>query len=871
MKEIKNIFNLILKQIPDLVIFVLDTNGNFLVFSDVFREVVKKTWGKDIEIGSNFFEAITFDDDLKIIKADFNRALEREVFENNQQYGGVNLERKYYRSRWSPLVKESEVIGTICTIYKLRETCVKIEESFHSEDVFRMIFDLSSEGLICTQLDRPIACDESIFDENIIKELLENEKIIYANQMLLQQLQASKESVIGASLKDVFDYPLQNSVKEYTMLLKNKRATLINFENQRDGQGVWIEGNYVTICNEKNEIVGHFGSRRDITKRVEMEQSSEQNKYLLNYIIEHDRTAVAVHDKDLRYIYVSQKYKNDFGVADMDLIGHKHYDLFPSTSQKWREIHQRALSGEIAHSDEDYYVQEDGQANWIRWECRPWYDTTGEIGGIIVYVEIINEEKRINAVLKENELRLNALFSQASIGISYGSLDHEFAQVNQKLCSITGYSIDELNKLSYEEISHPKDLEKYNQNKRKLINREIDDFILENRFIKKNKDIIWANVTYSLIEGEGLAGSYMLMVFQDITSRKHTEEKMVFLNYHDQLTGIYNRRFYEEELKRLDTSRNLPISLIVADANGLKLINDVFGHVQGDTMIKTIADVLVEECRSDDIIARVGGDEFVVLLSKTSQEEAKNIGKRIEKSLEGKNIKRAPVTVALGIATKEDSKADIMDVFNEAEAMMYRKKLDHRSEMMNGTVHIILDSFFQQYKNEKTHAFRVSEMCYEVGKYMNFESQQLEKLRVAGLMHDIGKVNISSSVLNKVTKLDSREWEEIMRHSEIGYRILSAVSEFAEVSEYVLASHEWWDGKGYPKGLEKNKIPLASRIIAVVDAYDMMVNSNSYTNKLTQDEALAELRKMANSQFDPDVVEAFINNKVYSIEIAQKN
>lgn len=865
MKHIKNIFSLIIKQIPDFVLFVLDADGNFLIFSETLKKMVKKTWGTDIEVGSNVFDAITFEEDKIKIEQDFKRALSKEIFEESAQYGAVDLARKYYTSKWSPLIKNDEVVGAICTVSLMRKTSLKIEDAFNSDDMFQMFFDLSSDGLMCTQLNTPIPCDEWQQNKKTIIDMIENERIIYVNQAMLQQLQASESNVINASIKEVFDSTEEKMIETYSQLLKHKRLTLKTYEKKRNGEWMWIEGNYVTICNEKNQIVGHFASRRDITKRVEMEQLAQQKEYLLNYIIENDRTAVAVHDKDMRYIYVSQKYKDDFGISDVSLIGKKHYELFLETSDKWRNIHKRALAGEIAKEEEDYYVQANGQENWIRWECRPWFDTHNEIGGIIVYVEIINEEKRIMSVLKENELRLKALFSQAAIGISYGTLENEFDQVNQKLCSITGYSPQELNQLTYQEISHPLDLQKYYQNKQKLINKEINDFILESRLIKKNKEIVWANVTFTLIESEEFIGSYILMMFEDITSRKQSEEKMIFLNYHDQLTGLYNRRFYEEELNRLDTLRNLPMSLIVADANGLKLINDAFGHVSGDKMIQIIADVFVKECRSDDIIARIGGDEFVVLLSKTSHEEAKLIANRIEKSLQGKHVNQAPITVALGIATKEHQATNIMDVFNEAEAMMYRKKLDRRSEMMNETIQIILESFFNQYKHEKDHAHRVSEMCYKMGVLLNFESQSLEKLRLAGLMHDIGKVNISSSILNKVTTLDKHDWDEIMRHSEIGYRILSAVSEFAEVSEYVLASHERWDGKGYPKGLDKEKIPLASRIIAVADAYDSMVNVNSMAKKDKQKDALEELKKMADLQFDPEVVALFIDHKIYAL------
>lgn len=864
MKQIKDIFSLVLNQIPDLLTFVLDKNGNFLVLSGEFKKIVKKTWGTTIEEGSNLFEAITYKEDSELLQRDFARALQGEIFETTQQYGAVDLARKYYMSKWSPLMKDKQIIGTICAVSHVLIDSKTNVDSIDSTGMFQLFFDLSSDGLICTQLNKPVRCDEVLSDDQKVIEMLNNEIVVYANQTMLHQLKSRECNIVGKSLMEIFDYPIENLLREYKRLLKNQRITIKSQEVMSNGEVVWIEGNYVTMCNDKNEILGHFGSRRDVTDRVAIEQASDQSQYLLNYIIENDRTAVAVHDKELRYVYVSQKYIDEFDLRDKKLIGEKAYDLFPDTPKKWKETYNRALEGEVVQKSEDLIVGNNQKQWWIRWECRPWYDINGAIGGIIVYVENINEEKRISGILKENELRLNALFSQAAIGISYGPINHVFKQVNQKLCEITGYSSDELSVLSFSNICHPMDLKDYVQLRTKLLKNEIEDFMLESRFFKKNKEIIWANVTYSLIESDEVVDKYILMVFEDITKRKEIEEKMIFLNYHDQLTGVYNRRFYEEEMRRLDTSRNLPMSLIVADANGLKLINDAFGHIQGDKMIQTIANVFVEECRSDDIIARIGGDEFVVLLANTDFEAAQGIAKRVHRSLKSKSIHQAPITISLGIATKKEKSKDILDVFNQAEAMMYREKLEHRSGMMSSTIQVILDTFFRENEYEKKHAHRVSEMCHEVGKHMRFDEHDLEKLRIAGLMHDIGKVNIPSSILNKVTKLNKHDWEEIMRHSEIGYRILSAVSEFAEVSEFVLAHHERWDGTGYPKGLKKERIPVASRIISVVDAYDTMVSNNTYTGSHPQDEALAELNRMKGLQFDPHVVEVFIDNKVYN-------
>jgi HD-GYP domain-containing protein (c-di-GMP phosphodiesterase class II) len=150
--------------------------------------------------------------------------------------------------------------------------------------------------------------------------------------------------------------------------------------------------------------------------------------------------------------------------------------------------------------------------------------------------------------------------------------------------------------------------------------------------------------------------------------------------------------------------------------------------------------------------------------------------------------------------------------------------------------------------------------CGAIAQRLNFDHDAINQIKIAGLMHDIGKIGIAESILNKKEKLTADEWKELERHPEIGYRILSSVNEFSEIAEYVLGHHEKWDGSGYPKGLGGQKIPLQSRIIAVADAFDAMTSERTYKEKISEKEAVDELRRGAGKQFDPNVVAAFIRD-----------
>ena len=340
---------------------------------------------------------------------------------------------------------------------------------------------------------------------------------------------------------------------------------------------------------------------------------------------------------------------------------------------------------------------------------------------------------------------------------------------------------------------------------------------------------------------------------------KNTVKEIKELSHTDQLTGLYNRRFFEEELKRLDTLRNLPLSLIMVDVNGLKLTNDAFGHEAGDQLLQKVAQVLKEECRADDIIARIGGDEFVILLPKTDHLQVATLGERLIGATGKKEIKNLPVSASFGWDTKNSQKEDIETVFKRAEDYMYSKKAYKKDSQRQHSLQIILDTLFTKESREREHARRVSEFSVAIGVALGLSEAEVKELKIAGQYHDIGKIALQEDILNKKGKLSDKERKEIKRHPELSYNILSSVNEFGPIAEIVLYHHERWDGKGYPSGLQGEEIPLQSRIIMVADAFDAMTEKRPYRRALNKEEAVLQLKKGAWKQFDGNITEAFIN------------
>ncbi|MBN2898481.1 MAG: diguanylate cyclase [Clostridia bacterium] len=347
------------------------------------------------------------------------------------------------------------------------------------------------------------------------------------------------------------------------------------------------------------------------------------------------------------------------------------------------------------------------------------------------------------------------------------------------------------------------------------------------------------------------------MIFTDITDRIEKESKIEYLSYHDQLTGLYNRRFYEEERRRLDISRNLPFSTVMMDVNGLKLSNDAFGHILGDQLLQCVAEVIKEEFRADDILARVGGDEFVVLLPKTSEAEVAHIVSRVMERMQYERIDVLSVSVSMGWATKTEMIQDIEDVFTKAEEMMYSRKLIESKAMRLKTIDIILDDLRRRSQQQYEHSQNVSQICGEFGRFMNYDDDLVQELERAGALHDIGKISFSESLFDGSRGLSDDEYEEIKRHTEIGYHILKSVDEYATISDCALSHHEWWDGTGYPRNIAGEKIPLLARIISIVNAYEVMTSERPYRETLYCQDALKELKRYSGSQFDPDLLAAF--------------
>ncbi|MBN2794282.1 MAG: diguanylate cyclase [Clostridia bacterium] len=351
--------------------------------------------------------------------------------------------------------------------------------------------------------------------------------------------------------------------------------------------------------------------------------------------------------------------------------------------------------------------------------------------------------------------------------------------------------------------------------------------------------------------------AYMIAIVNEL-NQYNTLKKIREMTFIDELTGLYNRRYFENEISKINHEHLLPLSVIVADVNGLKLINDALGHHSGDLLLKRTADIMLSCNSGNDIISRIGGDEFAILLYNTHEEDCQKIMSKYAKECSRIYVEGMHFSVAFGSATLENLDETIDNVFATAEDKMYRSKLIEETSLRGQLIENMISNLFHRCPEEKVHAEQVSQYMVKMGQYFGYDYNKIEMLRLAGLYHDIGKIALKNALFKRHKLYEEEDYIEMKKHPEIGYRILKSHVAYSNIATIILYHHERWDGNGYPRKLSGADIPMASRILAVCDAYEAMTSNRTYTRILSHEEAIHELIEHSGTQFDEAVVKAVI-------------
>lgn len=355
--------------------------------------------------------------------------------------------------------------------------------------------------------------------------------------------------------------------------------------------------------------------------------------------------------------------------------------------------------------------------------------------------------------------------------------------------------------------------------------------------------------------------SGIVAIGRDITEIVRYQEHLNFLSYHDMLTGLYNRNYFEQIPGKLRIEKVAKVGVVICDVDGLKLVNDALGHAAGDDRLKLTADILQKAVGNDGELVRIGGDEFAIIVPEASPKMIDEIIRKIMWNIDKTNCdgETFPLNISFGVATGILPQIDFFNIVKEADNAMYRAKMLHVESARNGMVKAMLKMLAMKDYIMEGHVDRLQGYVVAIGQAKGMTEGRLNDLRLLAEFHDIGKIGIPENLLKKPGPLIAEEVALMRRHPVIGFHLAKSIPELEPIKDWILKHHEWWDGSGYPLGLKRHHIPVEARILHVADAFDAMTHDRPYRKALSYENACNELEKGSGTQFDPDLVDIFFS------------
>lgn len=570
---------------------------------------------------------------------------------------------------------------------------------------------------------------------------------------------------------------------------------------------------------------------RDISQRKKKEEEHRHQEEILRLLVENTPAAIAMFDTQMRYLAVSKRYYQDYGIRDENILGKSHYDVLPDIPERWRAIHRRCLQGMQEMSEADPFPRSDGSLDWVRWSILPWYTVEREIGGVILFSEVITDRVRVANELSESEQRWKFALEGAGDGVWDWNLTAGHVFYSKQLKAMLGYDESEpANNVEFWQTKvHPEDWPQVETEIQKIQNGESKEYRCEYRLKHKVGYYMW-------ILGRGLVVSMhpngkaqrIIGTHTDISPIKKSEEKyrtlfetasegILLTDYETKKISFVNPAMcallgYEErELLGLANSSIHPLDFQASLPHLLKQETSKKFQTAGD----------VPFLRKDGTV--FFADVHATLSLMEDRE------------------------VVVGFVTDITEKK-----YAEAERRIAESKILEATVRM---IEVVSKTIELRDPYTAGHQGRVTQLADTIALAMSCNADQCQTIHLASIVHDLGKTFIPSEILNKPGKLHFLEYELIKTHSQAGYDVLKDVVFPWPIAEVVYQHHERIDGSGYPRGLNEEQISLEAKIIAVADVVEAMASHRPYRAALGEKAALEEIRRQKGVLYDNEVVE----------------
>jgi len=656
----------------------------------------------------------------------------------------------------------------------------------------------------------------------------------------------------------------------------------------------------------------------DITKRKQTEEELKKRQQEFQIILDSIPAMIFYKDRENRMVRINKTYAEIMGLNREEIEGKSCFELWPQelAESYWCDDKEVIESGQPKIGIIEPTITTKGEI-WVETDKIPYRNEEGDVVGIIGFAIDITERKKAQEALSASEEEYRTLVNNVNIGIFRNTPDPEgrFIKANPAIAKMFGYdSVEDFMQIKVSDLyQHSRDRARFVE-KLKQAGFVKDE---ELKLRKKDGTFIWGSVSAKINYDSNGESKWIDGVIEDITERKKSEEKLESLNkeliksnkrlkqlaLRDPHTGLYNHRYLQDviEAEFYRAKRYVhPFSVMMLDVDYFKSINDVYGHLFGDLVLKQLARQLKRMVRQYDIVVRFGGEEFMIICPGIDRSGALKLAQRLLDAINLYNFgdKNHMVKLKLSIAVAsypEDKIVKGMDLVEITDQVLnkvkeyggnniyspldikkkippssnkpkidiglLKDKIDKLTKRTNQSLSEAVFAFAKtielkdQYTGE--HVEKTVQYATEIARALNLPEDEIEHIKQAAILHDLGKIGISEKILVKKSKLTKEEFDEIKKHPQIGVDIIRPIKFLHNIIPVVLYHHERWDGKGYPNGLKGEDIPVGARVVAIADVYQALTSNRPYRKAYSEEKALEIIKNGSGTQFDPVVVTKF--------------